>query len=97
MDERNIILNLYEIYGQLLTDREKTYFEYYYFEDYSLTEIADIYSVSKSYVSKYLNKIINKLTKYEEVLKISKKNNKIKELLINIDDIEFKNKIEELL
>jgi predicted DNA-binding protein YlxM (UPF0122 family) len=97
MIERNTILNLYEIYSKLLTEREKEYFEYYYFEDYSLTEISELYSVSKAYVGKYLNKITNKLLDYEELLKINLKNQKIKEILVNINDENVKKKIEEIL
>ena len=34
---------LYDIYGSLLTDKQKAYFSYYYFDDYSLSiaKIAD--------------------------------------------------------
>ena len=41
MIEREYILTLYETYNKLLTEREKNYFEYYYFEDYSMQEIAE--------------------------------------------------------
>ena len=41
MIEREHILTLYEIYNKLLNEREKNYFEYYYFEDYSKQKIAD--------------------------------------------------------
>ena len=52
MIERDYVVNLYTIYKGMLSEREKTYFEYYYYEDYSLTEIANIYKVSKAYVGK---------------------------------------------
>lgn len=97
MIEREYITNLYLIYKELLNEKEKSYFEYYYFEDYSLGEIADVYQVSRSYASKYLNQITNKLIKFEEILKINERNNKIKELLNHIKDNEVRSKIEELL
>ena len=97
MIEREYIVNLYIIYKELLNEKERNYFEYYYFEDYSLGEIADVYEVSRSYASKYLNQITSKLTKFEDILKIDEKNKKIKELLINIKDEEVRSKIEELL
>ena len=53
--------DLYEIYKDLLNDREREYFEYYFFEDCTLQEIADNNEVSKSYVGKFLNNIIDKL------------------------------------
>ena len=97
MIEREYIVNLYLIYKELLNEKEKNYFEYYYFEDYSLSEIADLYEVSRSYASKYLSQITSKLTKFEEILKINDRNIKIKELLTSIKDDEVRSKIEELL
>lgn len=97
MIEREHITNLYLIYKELLSEKERNYFEYYYFEDYSLTEIADLKEVSRSYASKYINQITNKLIKFEEILKIDERNNKIKELLNDIKDNDLKSKIEDLL
>ena len=94
MKEREYILTLYEIYKNLLNDREREYFENYYFEDYSLQEIADNFKVSKSYVGKFLKSIEDKLNNYEENLRINSKNDKIREIIKNSD---LKDKIEELL
>ena len=94
MEKREYLLSLYEIYYNLLTEKEKNYFEDYYFEDYSLQEIADNNQVSKAYVGKYISSIENKIMDYEEKLKLLKKKNKIKELDI---DENIKNKIIELL
>ena len=96
MIEREYILTLYETYNKLLTEREKNYFEYYYFEDYSMQEIADLYEVSKAYASKYLNQIVSKLEKYESLLELNKKSVKIKELIKDLPE-DIKNKIDELL
>ena len=92
--DRDYIILLYEIYKKLLNDKEKNYFEYYFYEDYSLNEIAELYKVSKAYSYKYLNKVIDKLIKYENLLNINERNNKIREVIKNS---EIKNKIEELL
>ncbi len=97
MIEREYVVNLYLIYKEFLNEKERNYFEYYYFEDYSLGEIADLYEVSRSYASKYLNQITSKLIKFEEILKINDRNNKIKELLTSVKDDEVRSKIEELL
>ena len=96
MKKREYLLSLYEIYSNLLTDKEKSYFEYYYFEDYSLQEIADNNQVSKAYVGKYINSIESKLTGFESSLSLYEKRNKIKELLNKVDE-EVRNKIIELL
>ncbi|MCI7559232.1 MAG: hypothetical protein MSS76_03865 [Clostridium sp.] len=97
MDNREYIIALYEIYKELLNEKERNYFEYYYFEDYSMQEIADLYKVSKAYASKYLNKINDKIISYEKILKINDRNSKIIDLLKNVNDSELKSKIIELL
>ena len=97
MDNREYITSLYEIYKELLNEKERNYFEYYYFEDYSMQEIADLYKVSKAYASKYLNKINDKIINYEKILKINDRNSKIIDLLKNVNDSELKSKSIELL
>ena len=97
MDNREYITSLYEIYKELLNEKERNYFEYYYFEDYSMQEIADLYKVSKAYASKYLNKINDKIINYEKILKINDRNSKIIDLLKNVNDSELKSKIIVLL
>lgn len=94
MNTREYMLSLYEIYKSLLSTKEREYFEYYYYEDYSLQEIADNFKVSKSYVGKFLNGIEEKLNNYEESLSLNSRNNKIRDLVKNSD---LKDKIEELL
>ena len=96
MKERELLLSLYEIYNKLLTEKERAYFEYYYFEDYSLQEIADNNEVSKAYVGKYINGIENKLIKYEKSLNLNDKFNKIRKIT-NGCSKEVREKIEELL
>jgi predicted DNA-binding protein YlxM (UPF0122 family) len=97
MKEREYILSLYEVYKELLSDREKDYFENYYYEDYNLQEIADNYNVSKSYVGKYINEIEDKLKGYEKALKIAYKYSRIRELIDAQEDEVLKLKIEEIL
>lgn len=93
--ERELLVELYIIYGNLLTNNEQTYFEYYYYEDYSLNEIAENHGVSKSYIGKVLNRIENKLIEYENKLNIYSSHKKIKEILK--DNKEILEKIDELL
>lgn len=94
MEEREYITSLYEIYNKLLSDREREYFENYYFEDLNLQEIADNNNISRSYVGKYIKQIEKKLVKYEESLNVYEKNNKIKEIIKSSD---LKERIEEIL
>ncbi len=97
MKEREFILALYEIYKELLSDRERDYFENYYYEDYNLQEIADNYGVSKSYVGKYIGEITDKLEKYENALKVVDKFDKIRKIIEEEENPVLKFKIEEIL
>ena len=94
MKEREYILSLYELYKNLLSQKEITYFEYYYFEDFSLQEISDNQGVSRAYVSKLINSIEKKLMKFEDSLNLYERNNKIRKI---VDGLDIKDKIEELL
>ena len=97
MEEREHIIELYEIYKDLLANNQRIYFENYYYEDLSLNEIGANNNVSKSYVSKIITSTVNKLNSIEEKLKVHYKESKLKELLNNIKDNNLKRKIEEIL
>ena len=49
MKERDYIISLYEIYCNLLTLNQRKYFEDYYFEDLSLSEIARKKKLTRKY------------------------------------------------
>jgi len=68
MEEREHIINLYEYYGKLLTNKQQQYFEDYYYENLTMEEIAENDLVSKNAVSKQLISIKNKLINYESNL-----------------------------
>lgn len=87
MEEREYIISLYEIYKELLTVKQKEYFENYYYEDLSLNEIATNNGVSKSMVSKNINNTINKLKDFESKLKINYKEKKLEDALNNKNNI----------
>lgn len=48
MENRELIIAYYDLYASLLTEKQRLYFEDYYFMDYSLSEIADNYNVSRN-------------------------------------------------
>lgn len=80
--DRMIYLNtLYDIYKDLLTDKQKEYYEAYYFDNLSLSEIAENFDVSRNAVFNQLKIIEEKLTEYEEKLKINEKQCKILSIL----------------
>ena len=68
MEEVIYYNNLYDLYGVLLTDTQKKYFEDYYFSNLSLGEMAENYGVSRNAIFKQIHIVIKKLEEYEKKL-----------------------------
>ncbi len=96
MEEQILLTNLYDYYKELLTNKQQNYFEEYYFNNLSLSEISENYNVSRNAVHKQLKEISSKLLEYEEKLKLLNKSKKIKKLIENIDE-KLKKEIESLI
>lgn len=94
---REEFINLYIIYSDLLTINQKNYFKSYYFEDLSLSEIAENYNVSKTLIGKTLKQVESKLIDLENSLKINKVLNKLETIKNRINDKEMVNEIEDIL
>ena len=97
MEERDLLIILYDYYGDLLTDSQKKYFEDYYFNDLSLSEISENLGVSRNACHNQIKSAENKLVNYEEKLKLVEKNKKIKEAVSKINDEKIKNDIINIL
>ena len=67
------LMKLYDLYQDLLTDKQRLYFEDYYFEDFSLAEIAEENSVSRNAIFDTIKKTVKKLNEYELKLKLNEK------------------------
>lgn len=96
MDKTILMINLYDYYGQLLTEKQREYFEEYYFKNYSLSEISENKNISRNAIHKVIKDAENKLMKYESILKDYEKAKIIKKIIKNIDK-DTKKKIEDLL
>ena len=96
MDHRLYLISLYDIYGELLTNKQQEYFEDYYFNNLTLSEISENYNVTRTAIHNQLKESEEKLEHFESVLKIKQKNELIKEYIENIDE-EIKKKINDLL
>ncbi len=84
--ESKIRLNsLYDIYGELLTTKQKEYFEYYYLKDYSLSEISELLNVSRNAVHMQLKNVISHLENYEVKLRIMKTKGTLGNLIEKIE------------
>ena len=73
--------DLYDIYGDLLTEKEKEIFEDYYQNDLSLSEIGENNKVTRNAIHKTIKNVEEKLNSYEEKLNIYKKKEDIIKLL----------------
>ena len=82
MENREYLNSLFDIYKELLTNKEQPAFSEHYIEDLSMQEIADNLNVSKSNIGMIVKRAEQKLKDYESKLHILEKNNKIKEALI---------------
>ena len=96
MDEVVYYNSLYDLYGALLTNKQKEYFEDYYFHNMSFSEMADDYSVSRNAAFKQVHIVMEKLDEYEEKLKLYEKKNTLLELANIIDNKEVKEKLENI-
>ena len=94
MEDFVLYSELYDIYGRLLTSKQKEYFEDYYFNNLSFSEMADQYKVSRNAVFKQVHIVTDRLLEYERILKLKEKREKILSL---IQDSKLKNSIEEVL
>lgn len=74
MNDREKLIELYDIYKELFTEKQQKYFESYYIEDLSLSEIGENYKVSRAIVGRTVNNIEKKLYKLESILKVFEKN-----------------------
>ncbi len=61
---------LYDTYKSLLTEKQKTYFEDYYFDNLSISEVANKYNVSRNAIHSQLSLLVDELESYEKKLSL---------------------------
>ena len=89
MNERDYLIILYDFYGELFNEKQKEYFEEYYFNNLSLGEISEKLNVSRNAIHKVIQGI-------EEKLKLYKKNKILHDIMEKVEDKELKEILEEL-
>ncbi|MBO5120315.1 MAG: DNA-binding protein [Bacilli bacterium] len=97
MEEVLYFNELYDLYNGLLTDKQREYFEDYYFNNLSFSEMAENYEVSRNAIFKQIHIVTDKLKEYESILKLHEKRKKLEEIVKNIDNSELKIALEELI
>ena len=97
MEEVIYLNELYDFYGSLLTDKQREYFQNYYFEDLTLQEASDELNVSKQIISKTILQVTNKLKKYESTLHLNKIYNVLTVIRKTTTDENIKKELDKLL
>lgn len=97
MDKLFYYNDLYDLYGELLTDKQREYFEDYYFNNLSFSEMAENFDVSRNAIFKQIHIVTDKLEEYEKTLRLLEKKKKLEEIINNLDDNNIKKELEELL
>ena len=97
MEELVYYTMLYDIYGNFLTEKQRAYFEEYYFNNLSLSELASVYNISRNAIHRQLKETIKRLENYESILKLAKKNKILEDIINNISDEELKRKLQEVI
>ena len=80
MEKDLAITELFDLYGNLLTERQRELFSSYYIFDLSLSEIAEPEGKTRQNVYEQVKKVKNKLLEYERLLGLKAKNDKLKQL-----------------
>ena len=78
---------LYDFYGELLKDNQKTVFEDYILNDLSLGEIAQEQGISRQGVYDLVRRCCRQLESYEERLRLAARFRRVKDQVIKIRDL----------
>ena len=81
MDKRIRLNMLYDYYKDFFTTKQQDYFEDYYYNNYSLGEIAEENNVSRNAVHNQLKIVEERLEEMESILGLFSKKEKVLALL----------------
>lgn len=83
--EKTLRINmLFDIYRTLLTEKQQTFLQYYFYDDYSLGEIAAEFQISRQAVYEHLKRAEQALEMYEAKLGLLSKQEKREHFLRKI-------------
>lgn len=93
------LIELFELYQGLLTERQRELFSSYYLYDLSLAEIAEPEGKTRQNVYEALKQVKRKLTEYESVLGLKEKNVKLQRVADELkkNGSEFSQKILDII
>lgn len=97
MDKLVYFNNLFTIYKELLTLKEQEIFSLYYEENLSMGEIALNKDISRSAVGSTVKIVEKKLEKYESILHVLCKEQRLQDIISRCRDEKLKKELETLL
>lgn len=80
------LVPLFDLYQSLLTDKQREYFIMYYYNDFSLGEIASNLGISRNAVFDIIKKTEALLNDYESKLHLNEKRLKREEIYDSLDE-----------
>lgn len=101
MDKLYYLTLLFDFYGELLTEKQKSVIDLYYFNDFSLNEIAEEHNITRQAVLDMIKRTEKLLNQYESKLMLVEKyidrKNKIEKILSVIDNPNSIDDVKEML
>lgn len=93
MKDLSKITQLFDVYGNLLSNKQRSYIVDYYFNDLSLSEIATKYNISRAAIHYSINEGINELNLYEDKLQFLYLQKKRLNIYEKLQDLELKQEL----
>ncbi len=97
MEQRDYFIILYDYYSTLFSDKQRIYFEDYYFNNLSLSEISENMGISRNAIHKGIKLMEKKLLFYEDKLSLYKKSVELGKIIEKIDNKKLKDELERFL
>lgn len=91
------IVRLYDCYSGLLSEKQRTAFEYYYEDDLSLSEIAEHTLTTRQGVRDLLKRSEEQLYAFEKALRLSEKFDRLRRLADARGDVQLGEEIEKII
>lgn len=96
MEKMFYLNDLFDLYGELLTDKQQMYFKDYYFDNLSYGEIGEKYGISRNAIFHQLKIIEEKLENFEKKLNLLDKKKLINDIIEIVDDKRIKDTLKNI-
>ena len=80
-EELVVLAELYDRYGELFKEDQREIFEYYVYENLSLGELSEKYSMTRQGIYDKINRIRRKLREYEDKLHLIEREKHLVEII----------------